>query len=47
MIRDITDLLVYVIQDAILRRPDLILLYYPSIYDFYWFVARNVAEMFH
>ena len=43
MMRDITDLLVYVIEDAILRRPDLILLYYPSIYDFYWFVARNLG----
>lgn len=43
MIRDVTDLLVYTIQDAIERRPDLILMYYPSKYDFYWFVARIVA----
>ena len=40
MMRDITDLLVYVLNDAIDRRPDLILMYYPSKYDFYWFVAR-------
>ena len=23
-------------------RPDLTLLYYPSTYDFYWFIARNI-----
>lgn len=40
MMRDIADLLVYVLNDAIDRRPDLILMYYPSKYDFYWFVAR-------
>jgi hypothetical protein len=43
MIRDVADLLVYAIQDAIERRPDLILMYYPSKYDFYWFVARIVG----
>jgi hypothetical protein len=26
-------------------RPDLALLYYPPIYDFYWFVARTVFEL--
>lgn len=26
--------------DAMSKRPDLILLYYPSVYDFYWFIAR-------
>lgn len=43
IIRDVTDLLVYVIEDAIKRRPDLILMYYPSKYDFYWFVARIIG----
>lgn len=43
MIHDITDLLVYVIEDAIHRRPDLILMYYPSKYDFYWFVGRTIG----
>lgn len=41
--RDVTDLLVYTMEDAIYRRPDLILVYYPSKYDFYWFVARVVG----
>lgn len=47
--RDITDLLVYVLNDAIDRRPDLILMYYPSKYDFYWFVARilGLLERMH
>jgi hypothetical protein len=43
MMRDIADLLVYVIEDAISRRPDLILMYYPSKYDFYWFVGRTLG----
>jgi hypothetical protein len=43
VIRDITDLLVYVVNDAVERRPDLILMYYPSKSDFYWFVARIIS----
>lgn len=43
MMRDISDLLVYVISEAVDKRPDLILMYYPSKYDFYWFVARIVC----
>ncbi len=43
MMRDIADLLVYTVDDAIVRRPDLILMYYPSKYDFYWFAARIVG----
>lgn len=43
MMRDISDLLVYVVNGAIDRRPDLILMYYPSKYDFYWFVGRIVS----
>lgn len=26
-------------------RPDLALTYYPSVYNFYWFVARNVKYL--
>ncbi|KAL4426332.1 hypothetical protein ABPG74_011484 [Tetrahymena malaccensis] len=41
--RNVTNLLAYGIQSGIvLSRPDLALTYYPSEYDFYWFVARNV-----
>jgi hypothetical protein len=43
MIRDVSDLLVYAIDQGVDRRPDLILMYYPSKYDFYWFVARIVG----
>ena len=42
MARDITDFIVYAVEDAVDRRPDLILMYYPSKYDFYWFLARTV-----
>jgi hypothetical protein len=45
MARDIADFLVYAIEDAVDRRPDLILMYYPSIYDFYWFVGRLVGVL--
>jgi hypothetical protein len=43
MMRDVADLLVYTMEDAIYRRPDLILVYYPSKYAFYWFVGRVVG----
>lgn len=43
MMRDVADLLVYTMEDAIYRRPDLILEYYPSKYDFYSFFARVVG----
>lgn len=36
------ELLAYTIEHIIQERPTLILLYYPSKYDFFWFVARNV-----
>ena len=43
MYSDIVDFIVYGVQsEIILRRPDIALLYYPSLYDFYWFVSRNV-----
>ena len=39
---DSTDLLVYAINAGYIQnRPDLALTYYPSEYDFYWFVART------
>ena len=41
--RDVADFLVYTIEDAIYRRPDLILAYYPSKYSLYWFIARLVG----
>eukprot|EP01128_Nolandella_sp_AFSM9_P004915 TRINITY_DN230_c1_g1_i2.p1 TRINITY_DN230_c1_g1~~TRINITY_DN230_c1_g1_i2.p1 ORF type:complete len:680 (+),score=143.50 TRINITY_DN230_c1_g1_i2:33-2042(+) len=28
-----------------LKRPDIGLLYYPSVYDLYWFVSRHVADL--
>jgi hypothetical protein len=45
MARDITDFIVYAVEDAVDRRPDLILMYYPSKYDFYWFVGRLVGVL--
>jgi hypothetical protein len=42
IIRDVTDFLCWGIRSQIiLKRPDLSLTYYPSVYDFYWFVARH------
>ena len=41
-----TRLLAWTIKsDALSKRPDLVLLYYPPIYDFYWFVSRIVVEL--
>ncbi|EAR91824.2 hypothetical protein TTHERM_00985180 (macronuclear) [Tetrahymena thermophila SB210] len=38
-----TDIINYAINSEIaLRHPDIAFFYYPSVYDFYWFVARNV-----
>lgn len=42
MIRDTTDFLVFTVEEKIESRPDIILVYYPSKYDFYWFLARTV-----
>ena len=42
MITDITDFLVYVVEKRIEIRPDITLVYYPSKYDFYWFLARTI-----
>ena len=42
MMRHISVFLEYTINKIIDDRPDIILLYYPSKYDFYWFVARIV-----
>lgn len=41
MVINSTNLLKWAIDNEIvLTRPDLSLTYYPSVYDFYWFVAR-------
>lgn len=41
--KNVTSLLSYGISSGIvLERPDLALTYYPSEYDFYWFVGRNI-----
>ena len=45
MVRDVADMLVYVIEEVITERPDILLLYYPSRFDFYWFVARTLAYL--
>jgi len=38
-----TNLLEYGISSGlVLSRPDLVLTYYPSVYDFFWFVSRNI-----
>lgn len=43
MMRNVTNLLAWAIESNIINiRTDLALTYYPSVYDFYWFVARNV-----
>ena len=40
---NIIDLIEFSVEtEVVLKRPDLVLLYYPSIYDFYWFVSRNI-----
>ena len=39
-----TDLVVWAIEsEIVLKRPDVTILYYPSIYDFYWFAARVLS----
>ena len=39
-------LLEYVLRtNQLEKRPDLVLLYYPPIYDFYWFTARLVKQL--
>lgn len=41
---DVTDLVVWAIEsEIVLKRPDVTILYYPSIYDFYWFAARVLS----
>lgn len=45
MMVDTADLLVFTITHIMMKRPTLILVYYPSKYDFYWFVARLVGML--
>ncbi|KRX09831.1 hypothetical protein PPERSA_02703 [Pseudocohnilembus persalinus] len=41
IINDVTDLIVWAVKsEVIIKRPDLSLTYYPSEYNFYWFVSR-------
>lgn len=42
MMLDTTELLEFTVKNILAKRPTLILVYYPSKYDFYWFVARIV-----
>lgn len=42
MVLDTVNLIEYAVKNIIKVRPDLILVYYPSKYDFYWFVARTI-----
>jgi len=42
--RSVTELVVWAVEnEVVLRRPDVAILYYPSVYDFYWFVARVLS----
>lgn len=43
MMLDTTELLEYTVTNILSKRPTLILVYYPSKYDFYWFIARIVG----
>ncbi|GFN84616.1 hypothetical protein PoB_001112200, partial [Plakobranchus ocellatus] len=40
-----SSLLAYEIANNLTSRPDLVLTYYPSINEFYWFVAKTVSAM--
>lgn len=43
MIRHTIDVVVYFLEEEMDSRPDLILMYYPSEYTFYWFIARSLS----
>lgn len=46
MYLDIANLLKWAIHNKIVvNRPDISLVYYPSKYNFYWFVARTYAAL--
>lgn len=42
LVADTSELLGFVINEKISQRPDLALVYYPSKYDFFWFVSRII-----
>ena len=42
MMTDTVDLLEYTVEEIMEKRPTLALVYYPSKFDFYWFIARIV-----
>jgi hypothetical protein len=46
MYTDVSKLIAWGIESGIVEaRPDLALVYYPSEYDFYWFVARTLKML--
>nr|KAG5712874.1 hypothetical protein BaRGS_007471 [Batillaria attramentaria] len=40
-----TSLIAFMVEKALFGRPDLALTYYPSVFEFYWFVARTYHRM--
>jgi hypothetical protein len=43
MYLDTTDMLAWILETNVMNeRPDLTLLYYPPVYDYYWFVSRTL-----
>lgn len=41
-----TNLIAYTISSGrVSQRPDIVMLYYPSVFDFYWFAARNAHTL--
>jgi hypothetical protein len=46
MYKSTLDLLIWAVKnDRMRKRPDLSLLYYPSIFDFYWLVSRTFSTL--
>ena len=43
MVHDTVDLIEFVIKTLASKRLDLVLVYYPSKFDSYWFVSRTVS----
>ena len=42
----VSELVVWAIEnEVVLKRPDIAILYYPSVYDFYWFSARVLSKL--
>jgi len=46
MVRSSLDLIEWVITSGqLLKRYDILLLYYPSVFDFYWFISRVLVVL--